>query len=118
MSGRGVRNDGAAIRPRPPHGKRSSATPRRPGRPRPRARTAMILGNDLDPGEDRRSVRRRWTWSDPVAKCRVWGCQPCRAALPREGLESRAPLVAATSTPTPDLAAPDLRVAVPAAVLP
>jgi len=73
--------------------------------------------NDLDRGEDRRSVRRRWTWSDPVAKCRVWGCQPCRAALPREGPESRAPLVAATSTP--DLPAPALRVAaVPAAVLP
>ena len=71
--------------------------------------------NDLDPGEDRRSVRRRWTWSDPVAKCRVWGCQPCRAALPREGLESRAPVVAATSTP--DLPAPALRVAA-AAVLP
>ena len=54
---------------------------------------------DLDRGEDRRSVRRRWAWSDPVAKSRVWGCQPCRAALPREGLESRAPVVAATSTP-------------------
>ena len=36
---------------------------------------------------------------DPVAKCRVRGCQPCRAALPPEGLTSRAPLVAATSTP-------------------
>src|SRR3954469_2038412 len=55
--------------------------------------------NDLDPGEDRRRFGRRWTWSDPVAKCRVWGCQLCRAALPREGLDSRAPLVAATSTP-------------------
>jgi hypothetical protein len=53
----------------------------------------------LDPGEDRRRFSRRWTWFDPVAKCRVWGCQPCRAALPREGLDSRAPLVAATSTP-------------------
>ena len=73
--------------------------------------------NDLDRGEDRRSVRRRWTWSDPVAKCRVWGCQPCRAALPGEGLESRAPVVAATSTP--DLPAPALWVAAePAAVLP
>jgi hypothetical protein len=60
--------------------------------------------NDLDPGEDRRSVRWRWAWSDPVAKSRVWGCQPCRAASPREGLESRAPVVAATSTP--DLACP------------
>jgi hypothetical protein len=69
--------------------------------------------NDLDRGEDRRSVRRRWTWSDPVAKCRVWGCQPCRAASPREGLESRAPVVAATSTP--DLSAPFLRAAVRAA---
>ena len=53
----------------------------------------------LDPGEDRRRFSRRWTWFDPVAKCRVRGCQPCRAALPREGLDSRAPLVAATSTP-------------------
>jgi hypothetical protein len=25
----------------------------------------------LDPGEDRRSFGRRWTWFDPVAKCRV-----------------------------------------------
>ena len=58
---------------------------------------------DLDAGEDRGSVRRRWAWFDPVAKSRVWGCQPCRAALPREGLGSRAPVVAATSTP--DLAA-------------
>jgi hypothetical protein len=57
--------------------------------------------NDLDPGEDRRSVRRRWAWSDPVAKSRVWGCQPCRAALPGEGLDSRVPLVAATPTPEP-----------------
>ena len=57
----------------------------------------------LDPGEDRRRFSRRWTWFDPVAKCRVWGCQPCRPALPREGLDSRAPVVAATSTP--DLAA-------------
>jgi hypothetical protein len=54
---------------------------------------------DLDRGEDRRSVRRRWAWFDPVAKSRVWGCQPCRAASPREGLGSRAPVVAATSTP-------------------
>ena len=68
---------------------------------------------DLDPGEDRRSVRRRWAWSDPVAKSRVWGCQPCRAASPREGLGSRAPVVAATSTP--DLTAPFLRAAVRAA---
>jgi hypothetical protein len=44
------------------------------------------------------------------------GCQPCRAALPREGLESRAPLVAATSTP--DLPAPALRVAAVPAGLP
>src|SRR3954451_4480538 len=66
--------------------------------------------NDLDPGEDRRSVRWRWAWSDPVAKCRVWGCQPCRAASPREGLESRAPVVAATSTP--DLACPLVRAVV------
>ena len=65
---------------------------------------------DLDPGEDRRSVRRRWAWSDPVAKSRVWGCQPCRAASPREGLGSRAPVVAATSTP--NLACPLLRAAV------
>src|SRR3954468_10451695 len=73
--------------------------------------------NDLDPGEDRRSVRRRWTWSDPVAKCRVWGCQPCRAALPREGLESRAPGWAPTSPP--DRRVPSVRVAaVPVAVLP
>jgi transposase-like protein len=68
---------------------------------------------DLDRGEDRRSVRRRWAWFDPVAKSRVWGCQPCRAALPREGLGSRAPVVAATSTP--DLSAPFLRAAVRAA---
>src|SRR5215218_1211916 len=66
--------------------------------------------NDLDPGEDRRSVRRRWAWSDPVAKSRVWGCQPCRAASPREGLGSRAPVVAATSTP--DLACPLVRAVV------
>ena len=65
---------------------------------------------DLDAGEDRRSVRRRWAWSDPVAKSRVWGCQPCRAASPREGLGSRAPVVAATSTP--DLACPLLRAVV------
>jgi hypothetical protein len=68
---------------------------------------------DLDPGEDRRSVRRRWAWSDPVAKSRVWGCQPCRAASPREGLGSRAPVVAATSTP--DLAWLFLRAVVRAA---
>src|SRR4051794_41949505 len=55
---------------------------------------------DLDPGEDRRSFGRRWAWFDPVAKCRVRGCQPCRAASPLEGLDSRAPLVAATSTPS------------------
>ena len=42
---------------------------------------------DLDRGEDRRSVRRRWAWSDPVAKSRVWGCQPCRAASPRGALK-------------------------------
>jgi transposase-like protein len=45
----------------------------------------------------------------PVAKSRVWGCQPCRAASPREGLGSRAPVVAATSTP--DLTCPLLRAA-------
>src|SRR4051794_4446490 len=71
---------------------------------------------DLDRGEDRGSVRRRWAWSDPVAKSRVWGCQPCRAALPREGLGSRAPVVAATSTP--DLLAPALRVAAVPGFLP
>ncbi len=27
--------------------------------------------NDLDPGEDRRSVGQRWAWFDPVAKSRV-----------------------------------------------
>jgi Transposase, Mutator family len=32
----------------------------------------------------------------PRAKSRVWGYEPCRAACPVEGLESRAPLAAAT----------------------
>src|SRR3954463_14025796 len=69
---------------------------------------------DLDPGEDRRSVRRRWAWSDPVAKSRVWGCQPQRAGCgavspaaprcPERAYRSRAPVVAATSIP--DLARP------------
>jgi hypothetical protein len=66
-----------------------------------------IRTNDLDPGEDRRRFGRRWAWFDPVVKSRVWGCQPCRAALPREGLDSRAPVVAAA--PTPDLAAEPVR---------
>jgi hypothetical protein len=35
--------------------------------------------NDLGPGEDRRRFGRRWTWFDPVAKCRVLGL----SALPR-----------------------------------
>jgi hypothetical protein len=71
------------------------------------APAASARTNDLDPDEDRRTVWRRWAWSDPVAKSRVWGCQPCRAASPPEGLESRAPLAAAT--PTTDLTAPVVR---------
>jgi DDE domain len=35
---------------------------------------ALSWTNDLDLGEDRRSVGRRWAWFDPVAKSRVGGC--------------------------------------------
>src|SRR5215211_3638799 len=42
------------------------------------------------------SVRLRSGRGRPRAKCRVWGYEPCRAACPVEGLESRAPLAAAT----------------------
>jgi Transposase IS116/IS110/IS902 family len=41
-------------------------------------------------------VRLRSGRGRPRAKCRVWGYEPCRAAGPVEGLESRAPLAAAT----------------------
>lgn len=41
-------------------------------------------------------VRLRSGRGRPRAKCRVWGYEPCRAACPVVGLESRAPLAAAT----------------------
>ena len=41
-------------------------------------------------------VRLRSGVVDPRAKRRAWGYEPCRAACPAEGFESRAPLAAAT----------------------
>ena len=57
------------------------------GRRRPATRTAVVLSSALGCAQG---------VVDPRAKCRVWGYEPCRAACPVEGLESRAPLAAAT----------------------
>src|SRR4051812_8315290 len=46
--------------------------------------------NDLDPGEDRRSVRWRWTWSDPRRKVQGVGLSALpRRVVPRGPWKSR-----------------------------
>src|ERR671917_1170961 len=54
-------------------------------RPRDAVNAGLVVGARLRSGRGR-----------PRAKSRVWGYEPCRAACPVEGLESRAPLAAAT----------------------
>jgi putative transposase len=54
-------------------------------RPSDAVNAGLVVGARLRSGRGR-----------PRAKSRVWGYEPCRAACPVEGLESRAPLAAAT----------------------
>jgi hypothetical protein len=58
-----------------------------------------VRTHGLDAGEDRGGVVGRVGVVDPVAKSRIRGCQPCRAALPFEGPGSRAPVAVAAPTP-------------------
>jgi hypothetical protein len=83
LRGREIGSYGLVFRRRRRNGPTSGSVGRR--RPSDAVNAGLVVGARLRSGRGR-----------PRAKCRVWGYEPCRAACPIEGLESRAPLAAAT----------------------